>query len=78
MTRILFVVSFALVCLFLWMATTYQPEPKVLFWRDGKPIYKLEDPAEFGATSIEFDPKDGSRTAYYWDGEKNVKLWRRR
>lgn len=75
MTRILFVVSFALVCLFLWMATTYQPEPKVLFWRDGNPIYKIEDPAEHGASTIVFDPKDGSRTAY--DENGNI-MWRRR
>jgi hypothetical protein len=50
----------------MFAATTYEV-----------PTIALEDPAYHGASIIEFDPMDGSRTAYHWDGRKYVKMWRR-
>jgi hypothetical protein len=52
--------------------------PQVLYWRDGQPIYQIEDPVYHGADLIEYDPMDGSRTAYHWDGNKYVAMWVRR
>ena len=77
MIRLLFTVTFCAICLSMLAATTYEVPPQVLYWLDGVPIYQIEDPKEFGADPIEFDPMDGSRTAYHWDGRKYVKMWRR-
>ena len=66
MIRLLFTICFFSVCLSLFAATTYEV-----------PTIALEDPVYHGASIIEFDPVDGSRTAYHWDGRKYVKMWRR-